>query len=267
MSVQRCLSNNKKACFIMRSTIIFCILTVLVFGVHGQSVDRNQYFDYNNIVPSDFNVYWSHDEGCGHLLYTNCYTYMDSFRVVYRPPFSKYLIGSYYLGEIVEVDSITTSAPNIPFWNVNHDSILYVYALFRVCNHYYSPYRKENYLSPIPIDIVDDSVRNYEYYKCLRKQMYDTSECLKNICIVVTKNEIEKHILNSEGLHPNQILLSIHDDETIDSGNILFCDKPFFEGYSTEILLSESQITRFRLNKYRYLYSQIFKKEFLYPTE
>lgn len=251
----------------MRSTLVCCILTVLVFGTHGQSVEKDQYLDYDNIVPSDFDVFWSHNEGCGYLTYINCYTYMDSFRVVYRPPFSKYLLGSYYLGEIVEVDSITASAPNIPFWNVDHDSILYVYALFRICNQYHSPYRKENYLSPIPIDIADDSVRNYEYYKSLQKQIYDTSEYLKNICIVMTQYEIEQYILNSDPLYPKQILLSIHDDETLDSENVLFCDKPFFEEYSTEILLSKSQIAQYRLYKYLYFYYQIFKKDFFHPTE
>lgn len=246
----------------MKKIIIFLFSLALLYRSYGQNPIDNNPFDINpeNFIPSDFDTFWSLLDGCGSLDYSNAHSCMDSFRVVYRSPFSKYLPAKYYLGGIEAIDSISTVSPSILYWDGCYDSIVYVYALFKVTQQYYSPYFKEIYLSPIPIDIINDTLNDYHLFKYYREQMSDTSEYMKKICIAMTRHELERYV--TESLHPLGPILVISEEETENSSAIEFCPRPFFEKYSVEMLLDKEKVARYKLSRYLDFYHKMFQKDF-----
>lgn len=210
----------------------------------------------NDLAPSDFDKFWSLNDGCSTPIINDAYTYMDTFRVFFRKPFSKYLLGEYYCGYVLRIDSITTKSSH---FNKENDSIRYVYALFNVVEQYTSPYNKEIYWSPIPDDIRNDSINDFQNYKQLQEILNDTATQTKYVCIMMTMREIE--ILDSSTIYPKEILLRMTSNADSDSSGIVFCFQPFFEGYSKNSLMSKKQVALFKTLQYEQLYYDLYKKE------
>ncbi len=211
-------------------------------------------------MPIDLDSFWN-TLGCGTINFADANSCMDSFKVVYRKPFSKYMLGGYYLGEIVDVDSISIVSPAVPYWHGwCIDSIIYMYALIKVTNQYFSPYHREIYLSPIPDDIIYDTSDNYRLFNYYRDKIIDTTTYIKKICVAMIRYEYERYIGDSiRPLEP--ILLRIDEREIIGSSNIEFCSQPFFEGYSTDELVSKKELYQYQLSRYLQFYHQLFPKE------
>ena len=208
-------------------------------------------------IPSDFETFWSFWNGCGVTLFHDTYTYMDTFRVMFRQPFSQYLLGEYYWGYIKTIDSITTSSS---FIGERNDSILYVYASFTVVEKFSSPYTKEIYFAPIPEDIKHDKTNGFQFYKKLQSKLNDTVVQDKNVCIMMTKQEVES--LEKNNAPTKRILLRMADDASADSINMVFCSQPFFDRYTKELLVAEKQVIMYKLLRYQQLYYDVFKEEF-----
>ena len=230
-------------------------------SVPGQQTDTIKWSNSRSFIPIDFNSFWTVKDGCGRFNYINSYTCMDSFRVVFRRPFSKYILGKYYLGEVESIDSMSTVAPSIPHWNVCPDSIVYVYTTFMVSHQYYSPYNKDNYFNPIPDDIINDSINNYAVFKYWRDQMLDTTEFETKICIVMTKYELNKYITQSSD-STKKILLNVDEEPILDSFGYEFCSQPFFVDYTTDVLLSKEKCAQYKLIRYLEFYHQLFQRDF-----
>lgn len=242
----------------MKQTIIFFLTLLMPHYSFGQNNMDHTLPDNNveDFFPSDFGEFWSSNDGCGTPILNDAYTYMDTFRVFFRKPFSKYLLGEYYCGYVLHTDSITTKSSYI---NKENDSIRYVYALFSVVEQYTSSYNKEIYWSPIPDDIRDDSLNDFQYYKQLKKILNDTATQTKHVCIMMTKREME--ILDSSTIYPKEILLRMTSNADSDSSGIVFCFQPFLEGYSKNSLISRKQVAMYKTLRYEQLYYDLYKKE------
>lgn len=241
----------------MKQTIIL-FLTLLMpyysFGQNNMDYSRSDN-TMEDFVPSDFDKFWLFNDGCGIPILSDANTYMDTFRVFFRKPFNRYLLGDYYYGHVLHIDSITAESS---FSLIRNDSIRYVYATFNVVKQYVSPYNKEIYWSPIPDDIKYDSANDFQYYKQLQQRLNDTTVQIRNVCIMMTMHEIE--ILASL-IYPKEILLRMTSDVDSDSSGIVFCFQPFLEGYSEKELVSRKQITNYKIHQYEQLYYELFKKK------
>lgn len=251
----------------MKKIIIF-ILILLPFYTNGQN-NNTDCSDFNIDVfsPSDYDAFWSYMDGCGRAVLSGAHTQMDTFRFFYRQPFSQYLLGDYYHGYISNVDSITTESP---FMENTYDSVIYVYAVFNVIEQYSSPYNKEIYSSPIPSDIKNDSKGDFGYFKILQKKTIESYQGKRKVCIMMTQQELEKNFHDISNIPSKEMLLSVTLDSEQDSANIIFCSQPFFEKYSTSLLLTKRQIAKYKLYIYRQMYYEIYKTDFpitLNPTQ
>lgn len=244
----------------MKRIIIFILFISLSYFSQGQHNFDNKFSEINleDFVPSDFDEFWLYQDGSGAPILRDAYSYMDTFRFFFRKPFSQYLLGEYYYGYIVNIDSITTKTP---FINESNDSICYVYALFNVIEQYYSPYNKEIYYSPIPSDIMNDSAENFRYYRSLQKQAEESTQKITNVCVMMTKNEVKEMEGKGFVISAKEILLRVDKDNDQDSTSIVFCSQPFFEGYSTELILTKAQIAKYKIFVYRRLYYDLYKKD------
>ena len=185
---------------------------------------------------------------------------MDTFRVLFRKPFGPYLLGEFYEGYIQYVDSVTQTTP---FIGIENDSIVYLYASFNVIMKYESPYNQNIHFSPIPEDIIHDSLNDFLYYHSLRNRLYDTLEQQKKVCVMVTKQEIETIQFSNASASPPKILLRTTSDNEEDSLGVIFCFQPFWENYSTDALMTQKMIAKYKLFRYKELYYNIFNRRFV----
>lgn len=238
----------------MKKTILFLLSLFATYYSIGQHLDT----DYKDFVPPDLDSVWSFYNGCGSPLFNEAYTQMDTFRVIFRKPFSQYLLGDYYCGTIMRIDSITMESP---FINKANDSICFVYALINVNEQYSSPYNQEIYLNPTPNDILYDSANGFQYYKQLLSSLDDTATRLKNVCILMTNQEKERIIHTEPFFSTKEILLRMTSEADSDSLNVVFCFQPFLNGYSKELLWTKEKIAMLKIIRYRQLYYDLFKKD------
>lgn len=243
----------------MKQTIILFSTLLMPYYFFGQNNTDYTLPDNNmeNFVPSDFDKFWLFNDGCGTPVLNDTYTYMDTFRFFFRKPFSRYLLGNYYCGHVLDIDSITAESS---FSIKRNDSIRFVYATFGVVEQYSSRYNKEIYWFPILDDIKYDSTNDFQYYKQLQQMLNDTAVQIKKVCIMMTKQEME--ILGLPTIYPKEILLRMTSDAGSESSGIVFCFQPFLDGYSEKELVSRKQIAIYKIHRYEQLYYDLFKKKF-----
>ena len=208
------------------------------------------------ITPKDFDSFWVVNDACSRPIYCCANTYLDTIKTIFRKPFSKYLLGDYYLGYILCVDSVKSISP---FIDIEHDSIIYVYTSFYALEKLYCPYNKNIYYSPIPLDVENDSANNFRYYRTLLRIAKDTTPIIIKVCMMMTRQEFE-NINNIVSMsHMNYILLSVYTDDIKDS--ILFCPQFFFEHYNKNVLVSHRQAAKIQLSKYMHFFYDLYKKD------
>lgn len=242
----------------MKRVIVFIVslfLSCYFYGQYDMNIKSSE-INLRDLVPSDFDTFWSFRDGCGIPIFSNTYTYMDTFRVFNRQPFSQYLLGEYYCGRLIAIDSITAKSP---FDKRVDDSIIYVYAKLDNVEQFSSPYNKEIYYSPIPEDIKYDTEMGFQYYKRLQSELNDTILQKRYVCILITKQEM---MMIEEAIDcAKEVLLRSVDDSGSDSSSTVFCFQPFFSGYSKDLLMSKKQIAMYKLLRYRRLYYDLYGKE------
>lgn len=238
---------------------IILLLILLPFYTNGQNNNTDcSDIHLDDFLPSDYDAFWSHMDACGRAVLSGTHTQMDTFIFFYRQPFSQYLLGDYYYGYILNIDSVTTESI---FMENTYDSVIYVYAVFNVIEQYSSPYNKEIYSSPIPSDIKNDSKGDFGYFKSLQKETLESYQGKQNVCIMMTKQELEKNFSDISNIPSKDILLNVTLDTEQDSANIIFCSQPFFEEYSTSLLLTKRQIAKYKLFVYKQIYREIYKTD------
>lgn len=110
---------------------------------------------------------------------------------------------------------------------------------------------------------MNDSAENFRYYKGLKKQKKESSQKITNVCMMMTKNEVKEMEVKGFVTSAKEILLRVDKYTDQDSTSIVFCPQPFFEGYSTELMLSKKQIAQYKILAYRRIYHDLYKKDLI----
>ena len=241
--------------------IVFFLLaiyySVASFGQQYDYIIGKDTIDIKSIIPCDYDSFWYDNDGCAVI--NNTYSsFMDTFNYLYRQPFSKYLLGNYYWGHVINIDSVTLS---VPFFDERNDSIAFVFMTFKLLKQYVSPYNKDMYSFPLPIDIMEDSKNNGSLYQKLIEQIDNQDEIEENkkICVMMTKQELSIVSSIISSVSPKNILLRATEDINDSHPTTIFCFQLFINDFSIDNLLSKNQISRYRIARYLEMCKEIKK--------
>lgn len=244
---------------------------VFLLFFSGYSVGQNNSIEFvkeirlEEYIPNDFSTFWHNQEGCGRFLYSSCLSSMDSFRIMYRKPFSPYLLGRYLYGYVIEIDSVLTKSPLLHDF-IENDSIKYIRVLFNVKDYYFSPYEKDIYSFPIPNDVELDIEDGCRIFNQLQNDLLDSTNQAVSVYIALTKIELMELREIVESGTRKDILLSVSDEFTYGcpSNEIIFSYHPFFDGYNLDLLLSKKQVVQSSIVRYRFFYYDLTGEELPY---